>query len=72
MTNDIKFRDYMARRREEDKQYYQEECLSKLPTIIETLKSTEKQLSDSDSVCLVSLECLLKKIQVGSIKAEAK
>ena len=68
----MKFRDYIARQRERDKQRYQEECLSKLPTIIEKLKSTEKPLSRSDRVCLVSLECLLKKIKMESIKVEAK
>ena len=68
----MKFRDYIARQRERDKQRYQERCLSKLPTIIETLKSAEKPLSRSDRICLVALEDLLKKIKMESIKAEAE
>ena len=69
MTNEMKYSDYVARRREEDNQYYQEECLSTLPTIIEILKSAEKPQSRSDRVCLVTLKGLLKKIKMGSIKA---
>ena len=72
MGNETKFRDYMVREKERDKQRYQEGCLSKLPTIIEKLKSTGEPLSQSDRFCVDTLSVILTKIQMGSIKAEAE
>ena len=72
MDNKTKFRDYMVRERERDKQRYQEACFSKLPTIIEKLKSTEEPLSQSDSISLLSLECLLTKIKVSELREESE
>ena len=72
MDNKTKFRDYLAQERERNKQRYQEECLSKLPTVIEKLKETGEPLSQSDRFCVDSLSVLLAKIKMGSIKAEVE
>jgi len=70
MENKTKFRDYMVRERERDKQRYQEACFSKLPDIIENLKKKGGALSQSDRICLESLKVLLTKIKVSELRIE--